>query len=161
MTLIFASVLGLNRSLTTELDQGGLDAMLMAPVDRSAIFIGKLVGNFLFVLIIGLILLPLMTVLYNVSVVRFDMIAIVAMGSLGFATVGTLLATMSVQTRSRETMLPLVMMPTALPILLLAVRASREIVVDQVTQEAILTLLFIDIMYLTLCTFLYEYVIEE
>jgi heme exporter protein B len=161
VTLVFASILGLNRSLAGELDQGGLDAMLMAPVDRSTIFVGKLIGNFLFVLVIGLILLPLMSVLYNVSLVKPDMLAVVILGTLGFAAIGTLLATMTVQTRSRETMLPLVMMPTALPILLLAVRASREIVVDGMTPAAILTLLFIDIMYLLLCTFLYDYVIED
>jgi heme exporter protein B len=161
VTLVFASILGLNRSLAGELDQGGLDAMLMAPVDRSAIFVGKLMGNFLFVFIIGLILLPLMSVLYNVSLVKVEMLATVILGTLGFAAIGTLLATMTVQTRSRETLLPLVMMPTALPILLLTVRASREIVQDDITAAAILTLLFVDVMYLVLCTFLYDYVIEE
>src|SRR5574338_1440540 len=61
VTLVFASILGLNRSLAMERDQGNLEALLIAPIDRTAIFIGKLVGNFLFTLIVGVVLLPLMT----------------------------------------------------------------------------------------------------
>src|SRR5574338_1241472 len=65
VTVVFASILGLNRSLAMERDQGNLDAMLLAPIDRTAIFIGKFIGNFIFALTVGLLLLPLMTILYN------------------------------------------------------------------------------------------------
>lgn len=161
VTLVFASILGLNRSLATELDQGSLDAMLMAPVDRTAVFMGKLAGNFLFVFVIGLILLPLMTVLYNVSLMEPLMLLVIFLGTLGFATIGTLLATMTAQTRTRETLLPLVMMPTALPILLLVVRASRGIILDDVQMASFLTLAAVDVMYLALCTLLFEFVIDD
>jgi heme exporter protein B len=160
VTLVFSSILGLNRSLANELDAGGLDAMLMAPVPRAAIFVGKLTGNFFFVFVIGLILLPLISVLYNITFSLWLMLLVLFLGTLGFATIGTLLATMAVQTRSRETLLPLVMMPVALPILMLAVRASRAAVQGELDILGLLTLLALDFLYLTICTLLFEYVIE-
>ena len=75
VTVVFASILGLNRSLAMERDGGNLDAMLIAPIDRTAIFGGKLVGNFIFTLIVGLVLLPVMTILYNVDLVRPSLLA--------------------------------------------------------------------------------------
>ena len=126
VTVVFASILGLNRSMAMERDQGNLDALLLAPIHRAAIFVGKLVGNFVFTLVIGLLLLPLMTILYNVSLISRWLIVVLVLGTLGFTTLGTLLAAMTVQTRSREALLPIVMMPVVLPLLLAAVRASTS-----------------------------------
>ena len=67
VTVVFASILGLNRSLAMERDQGNLDAMLLAPINRAAIFLGKLIGNYLFALAVGLLLMPVMTVLFNMT----------------------------------------------------------------------------------------------
>jgi len=161
VTLIFASVLGLNRSLVNEREHGSLDAMLIAPIDRVAIYIGKMVGNFLFVLIVGLILLPLMTVLFNVSLIEPLMILTLVLGVLGFTSVGTLLATMTAQTRSRETLLPIAMMPVALPVILLVVRMSREILEGGNDDISMLTLIALNAIYLTLGAVLFEYVVED
>jgi heme exporter protein B len=161
VTLIFASVLGLNRSLALERDQGNLDAMMLAPIDRTAIFIGKAAGNFLFTLAVGLILLPLITVLYNINLLRPLMVVTLALGTLGLASVGTLLATMTAQTRSRETLLPIVMMPVALPVLLTVVRATAGIMDDQFEGNWLLTLALIDVLYIGLGILLFEYVIED
>jgi heme exporter protein B len=164
VTVVFASILGLNRSLAMERDLGNLDAMLLAPIDRSAIFIGKLVGNLIFTLTIGLVLLPIMTALYNINLLNPWLLFVLVMGTLGFSTVGTLLATMTVQTRARETLLPIVMMPVALPVLLAAVRASTGILNDAPSEDWIIwpqILLVVDVIYLGLCFVLFEYVIEE
>lgn len=161
VTLVFASILGLNRSLATEREQGGMDAMLFAPVGRVPLYLGKTLGNLLFTFVIGLILLPLITVLFNLSLVTPWMLVTLGLGTLGFASVGTLLATMTVQTRSRETLLPIAMMPTALPVLLLVVRASRSILVNDFESGWLLTLLVLDIMYLVLGCLLFEYVVED
>jgi heme exporter protein B len=164
VTVIFASVLGLNRSLAMERDQGNLDAMLIAPIDRPAVFFGKLVGNFLFTVIVGLILLPLMAVLYNAPLFSGWMFLVLILGTLGFTVVGTLLATMTVQTRARETLLPIVMMPVALPVLLAAVRASSGILADAPLEDWVAWLQIlasVDFIYLVLCYLLFEYVIEE
>ena len=160
VTVIYASILGFNRSLVAEKEQGGLDAMLIAPVSRPAIYIGKLVGNFLFTLIIGLLLLPLMTVLYNISMFSAAIGGLLVLGIFGLAAVGTLLATMTVQTRSRETLLPIVMMPMALPILQLVVGASLD-VLGGYAATGWITLVFMDGVYLGLGSLLFEYVVED
>jgi heme exporter protein B len=164
VTVVFASVLGLNRSLAMERDQGNLDALLLAPVDRTAIFFGKLVGNFLFTLVVGLILIVLMTVIYNVTLTRGWLVLVVVLGTLGFSTVGTLLATMTVQTRARESLLPIVMMPVALPLLLAAVRATTGIL-NSAPQETWMSwvqiLAVLDVLFMTTCFLLFEFVIEE
>ena len=147
-----------------ERDQGNLDALLLAPIHRAAIFVGKLVGNFAFTLVIALLLLPLMTILYNVALISLWLIAVLVLGTLGFTTLGTLLAAMTVQTRSREALLPIVMMPVVLPLLLAAVRASTSILngtpqSDWIQWVQILVVL--DVIYVTMCFLLFEFVVEE
>ena len=164
VTVIFSSIIGLNRSMALERDQGNLDALLIAPINRSAIFVGKLVGNFLFTLVIALLLLPIMTILYNITLIDGWLIALITMGTLGFTTLGTLLSAMTVQTRSREAMLPIVMMPMVLPLLMCGVRASTGILNvapqnDWLQWTTIVGVL--DIIYLTMCFLLFEYVVEE
>ena len=164
VTVVFASMLGLNRSMSIEREHGSLDAMLLAPIAREAIFFGKMVGNFLFALTVGLLLIPLTTVLFNITLTRPWLVIVLVLGTLGFAIVGTLLATMTVQTRARETLLPIVMLPVALPVLLAAVKASTQILDDAPLADWITwpqMLLVVDFVYMTLCYLLFQYVIEE
>lgn len=164
VTLIFASVLGFNRSMAQEREQGALDALLLAPVSRAAIFVGKLLGNFIFTLIVGLALLPLMTALYGMDLLDGWIFATTALGIFGFATIGTLLATMTVQTRAREALLPIAMLPIILPLLLTAVRATKSILGGAPATEwqgPLGMLVAIALIYLVLCLLLYEYIVEE
>lgn len=164
VTVVFASIIGLNRSMALERDNGNLDALLISPIPRAAIYVGKLVGNFLFTLVIGLLLLPIMTVLYNVSLFDGWLLAVLVMGTLGFTTLGTLLAAMTVQARAREALLPIVMMPVVLPLLLSAVRASTGIL-DTSPQDDWLQwtsiVAVLDVVYVVMCFLLFEYVVEE
>jgi heme exporter protein B len=161
VTMVFTSILGLNRSLASELEQGALDAMMLAPIDRTAIYFGKMVGNFLFTLVVGLLLLPIMSVLYNLNLIDYRMILTVFLGVLGLSGVGTLLATMTVQTRSRETLLPIAMLPVTLPILLIGVRAYKGVITGEFDFGWILSLLVIDTLYIIIGALLFEYVIED
>jgi heme exporter protein B len=164
VAVVFFSILGLNRSMAMERDQGNLDALLLAPINRAAIFVGKLVGNFVFTLVIGLVLLPLMTVLYNVNLFNGWLVLVLVLGTLGFTTLGTLLAAMTVQTRSREAMLPIVMMPVVLPMLLASGRACTSIL-NGIPQadwiQWIQIVVVLDVIYLTMCVLLFQYVVEE
>jgi len=164
VTVVFASILGLNRSLAMERDQGNLDAMLLAPINRTAIFLGKLIGNYLFALTIGLLLLPVMTVLFNMSLIQPWLLLVLVLGTLGFSTVGTLLATMTVQTRARESLLPILMLPIALPVVIAAVKASTSILNNVPMGDWIAwpqILVVVDFVYLVLCFLLFEFVIED
>ncbi len=162
VTLIFASLLGLNRSLAQESDQGNLDALLLAPVSRSAIFLGKFAGNALFTGIVGLALLPLMTVLYGMNMLDPWVIVTTLVGIAGFCAIGTLLATMTAHTRAREALLPIALLPAALPFLLTAARATKGILNGAPEWQVWLQLLAgITVIYLALCLLLYGFVVEE
>lgn len=162
VTLIFASLLGLNRSLMQESDQGNLDALLLAPVSRSAIFAGKFAGNVLFTGAVGLALLPLMTVLYNINMATPGVIVTTVVGAVGFCSIGTLLATMTAQTRAREALLPIALLPLALPFLLTAVRATKGVLNGAPEWQVWLQLLAgITVIYVILCLLLYGYIVEE
>jgi len=164
VTVVYASTIGLNRSMAGEREQGNMDAMLISPIDRAAIFFGKLVGNLIFTLLVGMLLLPVMMILYNKDMVQPWILAVLALGTVGFVSVGTLLATMTTQTRARESLLPIVMMPIALPVLLAAVRATTSILNAENFADWVFwpqLLLAVDAIYLLLCYLLFEYVIEE
>ena len=164
VTLIFASILGFNRSMANEQDAGNFDALRLAPISRSAIFVGKLVGNCSFTLCVGLALLPLMTVLYGLNLLDGWILLTTLLGIGGFSTIGTLLATMTAQTRAREALLPIALLPVALPFLLTAVRATKGIMsgAPQSEWQVWLQLLAgISLIYFALCMLLFEFVAEE
>jgi heme exporter protein B len=164
VTVIFAVILGLNRSLATEREQGNMDAMLIAPIHRSAIFVGKTLANFVFAFIIGVILLPVITILFNISLIDLRVIVVLLLGVLGISGIGTLLAAMAVQTRSRETLLPIIMLPALLPVVLSVVRATNGIVSgkpDDLWLSWLSFVVFIDLLYLMLSYFAFPFVVED
>ena len=162
VTIAFASILGLNRSLAIEQENGTLDAVLLAPIDRSAIFVGKALGNFIFVAVVGLLLLPLITILYNIPLPVGTIILMLSLGILGFSTVGTILATITLQTRAKEALLPIVMLPFILPILLPAVSATSGMIKNTPGWESWLqVLLVVDIIYLVMSLAMYRYIVED
>jgi len=164
VAIIFAGILGLGRSLAAEKDRGSLDALLLAPVERSALFFGKMIGNLLFVLVIAGVLLVLLTVLFNVGLVRPLLLGVVVLGSIGFTTIGTLLSSMSVHARARETLLPIILLPVVLPLLISAVRASTAIL-EGLPQDDWLPWLQLlgvaDVIYLAASYALFDFVVEE
>lgn len=161
VTLVFASILGLNRSLATERELGGMDAMMIAPIPRMAIYIGKMVGNFLFVLVVGLVLLPIMTILYNITLIQIPLLVTMLLGTFGLSAIGTLLAAMTAQTRSRETLLPIAMLPVIIPLLLVVIAAASAVMGDENAWVWIGVLVLVDMVYAVLGLILFEYVIED
>ena len=102
----FAGTLAMSRAFVREREQGGLEGLLLSPVSRDAIFLGKALVSFLFMLVIEAALLPVLAVLLNFTTFSFTLFAAILLATLGFATVGTLFSAIAVQTRSREVMLP-------------------------------------------------------
>ena len=164
VTLIFASLLGFNRSLAQEGDQGNLDALLLAPVARSALYFGKLLSNYLFTLLVALLILPLMTVIYNSDLLNGWLLLTTALGLFSFSTIGTLLSLLTLHTGSREALLPIAMLPVALPLLLTAVRASSNILNGAPTGQWLVWLQLlaaVSVIYLALGWLLCGFVLEE
>jgi heme exporter protein B len=164
VTIVFAGMLGLNRSLSVELDKGCLDGLLLAPVDRSAIFLGKALGNALFMLAVEIVVLPLFGVFFNVPLMRPWVILIVVLGTLGFAGVGTLLSSMAVNTRAREVMLPILLFPVAMPELVAAVKATAGAMAGLPVsewQQWLNLLIVFDVVLIAVSFMVFEYIVEE
>jgi heme exporter protein B len=164
VTFAFAGTLGLNRSMIVEKDQGSLDGLLLAPVDRAAIYFGKVISNLAFMLIVEAIVLPLYSVLYNVNLFRPGLLLVLLLGSVGYIVVGTLLAAMAVQSRTRDVLLPILLFPVVIPVLIAAVKASGVYLTGDDTSNigAWLNLLVVyDVIFTAIAFMVFDYVVEE
>ena len=163
-TFAFAGTLGLNRSMAVEKDRGCIDGLLLAPVDRSAIYFGKVISNLAFMLIVEAIVLPMYSVLYNVNLFKPGLLGVILLGSIGYTAVGTLLSAMSVQTRTRDVLLPILLFPVAIPVLLASVKASSGILAGAEFSEILtpLNLLIVyDVVFIAVAFMVFDFVVEE
>ncbi len=163
-TFTFAGTLGLNRSMAAEKDRGALDGLLLAPMDRSAIYLGKVLANWLFMLAMAGLVLPLVSMLYNQNLFRLGLLGVIVLGSLGYVAVGTLLAAMAVQARTRDMLLPILLLPLVLPVLIPAVRASMGFLRDLPWADfasSVHLLVTTDIIFLAVGYMLFDAVMAE
>jgi heme exporter protein B len=164
VTFAFAGTLGLNRSMSMEKDRGCLDGLLLAPVDRSAIYFGKMIGNLIFMLIVEAIVLPVYSLLYNINLFHPGLLLVVLLGSLGYVAVGTLLASMAVQTRTRDILLPILLFPVIIPVFIAAVKASGGFLQGAPMDEILpwLNLLLVyDVIFTAVALMVFDYIVEE
>ena len=164
VTFAFAGTLGLSRSLAAERENGCLDGLLLAPVERSAIYLGKMAANLALMLALALIVLPIYAVLYNQNLFSPGLVGVILLGSLGYSAVGTLLSSLAVQSRARDLLLPVLLFPLALPLLVAAVNASRLILEGAAWADFLpwLNLLVVyDVIFLAVALVAFDYVVEE
>ncbi len=163
-TFIFAGTIGLNRSLAVEKDRGCLDGLLLAPVDRSVIYFGKAIGNLIFMLLVEIIVLPVYSFLYQVPVFQPGFLLVVLLGSIGYVAVGTLLATMVIQARTRDILLPILLFPLTLPVIIAAVKASQGflLMIPMAEIAPWLNLLIVyDLIFTAAAFMVFDFVVEE
>lgn len=165
VTFVFAGTLGLNRSMAVEKDRGCLDGLLLAPVDRTAIYFGKAAANLVFILVVAAIVLPVYSILYNTNLfAQPGLLLVILLGAEGYIAVGTLLATMAVQTRTRDVLLPILLFPVVIPVLVAAVKASsgylQAIPMEEITPWLNLLVVY-DIVFTAVAFMVFEYVVEE
>lgn len=164
VTLTFAGTLGLNRSMSIEKDHGCLDGLLLAPVDRTAILSGKIISNLVFMLIVALIILPVYSLLYSVNLLSPGLIGVILLGSVGYITVGTLLAGMAVQSRTRDVLLPILLFPVSIPLLIAAVKGSAgflQVLPISELKPWINLLIVYDVIFAAIAFMVYEHVVDE
>ena len=165
VAIAFAGMLGLGRSFIIERDRGSLEGLLLAPVDRSAIYFGKLIGNILFIAVVEIVILPLFIVFFNQPLAIIPaLIGVIVLGTIGFAGVGTLFSAMVIHTRARDVLLPILLFPVVIPVLLSAVRLTAGIL-DQKPftdiQNWLGLLIAFDGIFMAISFMLFEYVVEE
>jgi len=160
----FAGVLGLNRAFVMERDGGCLEGLLLAPVDHSAIYFGKMTSTVLFMLVVEVFTLPVFTAFFGVNLFDLRLIFVIVLGTIGFAGVGTVLSAMTAQTRAREVLLPILLLPVATPVLIAAVKATAGIL-DGLTMGEIARwiqlLLAFDIIFPAVAFMTFDYVVKE
>lgn len=164
VTFAFAGTLGLNRSMAMEKDRGCLDGLLLAPVDRSAIYFGKMLGNLFFMMIVEAIVLPVYSILYNTNLLSPGLILVIFLGSLGYVAVGTLLSSMAVQTRTRDILLPILLFPVVIPLFIAAVKASSGFLqnIEMIEIWPWLNLMIVyDVIFIAVAFMVFDYVVEE
>ena len=164
IAITFSGVLGLNRSFILEQDRGSMEGLLLAPMDRSVIFFGKLIGNLLFIFAVELVLLPLASIFFNVWIVTPSILLVVFLGTVGFAAVGTLFAALSVNTRAREVMLPILLFPIMVPVLIAGVRAMGALLDGETLQDVaqwLRLLVAYDVIFIAAAFLLFDFVVEE
>ena len=160
----FAGVLAMNRAFAREKEQGGLDGLLLTPVSRDSIFLGKAAASFLFMLLVEAILLPIFAGLLNFSAVSFTLVLTIVLATAGFALVGTLFSAIAVQTKSREILLPVLFFPVILPVLVGAVEATKLAIGGESIVGIGHWLPLIgafDALFLVLCPWAFSIVVEE
>jgi len=164
VTFTFAGMLGLNRSFILEKDKGCLEGLLLTPVDRSAIYFGKMLGNLIFMSVVEAIVLPIFWVLFNPPLFSPALIVIIVLGTLGFAGVGTLFSAIAVHTRAREVMLPVLLFPIVVPLMIAAVKITGGLLDGQPFSEMrnwLNLLVGFDIIFLIVSYMTFDYVVEE
>ncbi len=164
VVILFTGVLGLNRSFGAELDRGSLAALLLAPVDRSAIYFGKVVAHLVFLLLTEAIILPVAVVILDVNVLRLWIIIGVLLGTIGYVSVGTLFAALSAGSRARETILPILLLPVMVPVFIAGVGLTANVLDGRELvdfQRWLWMLIAYDLVFVTIAFLVFDLIWEE
>jgi heme exporter protein B len=164
VSFTFAGILGLNRAFALEKDRGCLEGLMLTPVDRSAIYLGKVTGTFLFMVVMEAVALPIFGILNDVPVFKPALVPVILLGTLGFVAVGIPFAAMAANTRTREVMLPILLFPMVVPVIIASVKATGAVLADQplsTVSEWLTLLVAYDVIFLVICFLTFELVLEE
>ncbi len=160
----FGGVLGLNRSFALEKERGNLHGLMLAPVGRDTVYFGKLLGNFLFMVIVEAAIYPVFAVLFNLPLLIPGFVPVALLATLGITAVGTVFSAMAVNTRSREVMLPVLFFPVVVPVIVAAVESTGVLIRGDESADLTRWVPFMavfDAIFLVVCPFAFSVIIEE
>lgn len=166
LTFVFAGLLGMNRTFVYEVDKGCLQGLMLAPVDRSVIYISKFLVNLIFIGIVELIVLPVFSIFFKLDIFSSlgQLLLVILLSTIGFSVIGTLFSAIAVNTRTREVMLPILHFPVSIPVILAAVQATAAIFQGEewdVIWGWLKILIAFDIIFFVVAILTFEYIIEE
>lgn len=166
ITFIFSGLLSLSRSFSLEKENNALQGLIISPSDKSYIFIGKLLSNFVFIFLMEMILLAVFALFFNIGFlsILLPLILVIAVGSLGFITIGTFFSSMAFNTKLKELMLPVLTFPVIIPVIITSVKICTAILEGRGLEyynTSLKVLITFDIMFVVVCTVLFEYLIED
>ncbi len=162
VAITFSGVLGLNRSLIMEKDKGSLEGLLLSPVDPSAIYLGKTIGNIIFMLAMEVVIVPIFSVFFNLPIFEPRLALVVVLGTIGFAAVGTLFSAVAVNTKTREVMLPILLFPVSVPVIIGGVESTALILSGKPLAPTWLgVMVAFDVILTIIAVLTFEYAVEE
>jgi len=159
----FAGMLAFGRSFAAERERGTLDGLLLAPIDRGAIYLARAITNTVLMGIVELVSLPVFVALYNVRAVWSELLLTTALGTIGFTGAGTLVAAIAANTRAREVMLPLLLLPLTVPVLIASVKATALALGARPVEPLpwLQLLLGFDVIVVATAFLVFEYILDE
>jgi heme exporter protein B len=168
VTLLFAAILGVNRLFVADADQGGFDAFLLAPVDRSAMLVAKALTLIAYLAVLELVAVPAFALLLlgpSLAQALPDLLAVLALGDLGVAAIGTLVGALAVRTRARDLLGPLLALPLFVPIVIGGARASAPLLAlthpGAPPARWLLTLGLYDLIFGLIAYALFDFLLED
>ena len=171
VAFVFAGSLGLNRSFASERENRSIHGLMLAPVDRSALYFGKLASNVIFMLVAEIFLLPLFMLFFNLNLFTelepaafMTFLLVVVLGTVGYAAVGTTLAAIAANTTMREVLLPVLLFPIAVPMVIGAAESTRLIFQPDLFNSPwnwIRLLVVFAVVFVVVSWLTFEYVLEE
>lgn len=166
VAILFAGTLGLNRSFALEKENECLQGLMLTPMDRSALYFGKMISNMIFLLIMEAFILPVFMVFFNIDLLPHlgSLILVILMGTLGFSALGTLLSSLASNLKTREIMLPILLYPLMVPLVIGSVKMTSQLLDGKPLAEMMnwvgLTLCF-DIIYIAVSIMTIDAILEE
>ena len=162
---ILSGLLGLGRAFVVERENDCWEALLLAPGDKSAIYVGKLAGNLLLMFIVEAMLLVLFGVFFNLDLVPAlpALVVVIGLGTVGFAAIGTLFAAMTTQVRARELLFPVLLLPVLVPVLLATVKATEAVLLGEplgAVAHWLKLLAAADVVYVAVGVLTFDFVLE-
>jgi len=166
ITFCFAGLLGLNRAFALERENRAIDGLMLAPVSRTALYLGKLLGNLAFVGLVEAVALPLFALFFNVPLwpILAPLLGVIALATIGFAALGTLLSAIAVNTRFAELMLPVLMLPFLVPPITAAVQVTSRLFAGRPMDEMAAWLKLLvgyDIVVLAAAILVFDFTLDE
>lgn len=165
LAFLFTGTLGLAQLFQPERENQCLDALLLAPIDRSALYLAKVLFNLLLMVLVELVVFPLFWVLFNLTIWGLlpSLFLVALLGTIGFCVLGTLFSAVTLRARARELLLPLVLFPLMIPVILATVRGMEILFRTAQFEEAmpwLRLLIGFDVIFLTAGFLIFEWVIE-
>jgi heme exporter protein B len=168
VTILFSAILGINRLFVAEHEQGGFDGFLLAPVDRTAMFVAKAIALFAFLCVVELIAVPAFAVLLlgpSLGQALPELLLVLVAANVGIAVVGTLVAALAIQTRARDLMVPLLVLPMLVPVVLGASRASAPLLAQggagALPGDWLALLALYDLLFALIAYAVFDFLLED
>ena len=167
IAIAFSGTLALGRAFERERQGETLRALLISPIDRPALYVGKLLGIVLLLVAVEVLVVPLVALMFQAPVFAHPMLmlGLLAAGTIGFAAVGTLFAAMLVRARSRDVLLPVLLYPITVPVIIAGVRGTAALLQpdadDPMARAWLSMLVFFDVVFITLALWTFEPVMTE